>query len=329
MALFKKQHIMGFVAATLLATSVAPVAAFDITELTMEQLEALSIEELEALILGESGSAVVTPEVSDDVTDEEVTDEDVTEDEVTDEDEYDYGMDNETGDLYVEENYDIDNETGDLYVEENYDINNDVTHFPVGPDDGGINNDVAHFPVGPDEDYGINNDVAHFPVGPDDYGTNNDVAHFPVVDGLPDISGYISHSSEGMSNVIQIIINGKSVELEAYNINGSNYLGLRNMANLFSSSVDWDPITKLIVIKSNTGSVDMNNDFSNYVTKYTVANSNMLTISLDNVGSHVEAYLIDNSNYLGLRDIASLFNCSVDYNATTKLITITSNITPR
>ncbi len=307
MAIIKKQHITKLLAATLIVGTMATPSTYAYSWFT---------------------------KVDDEVTDEFLGIE--TEDYIDLDEDY-IGLDE---DEELDEDAELD---ADEELEEDYGTNNAPTHQPVAPgpnpgidnevghlpveDDNGINNDVAHFPV--EDDYGINNDVAHFPVV-DDNGINNDVTHHPVAPELPDISDYVSHSAAGVSNVIQVLINGRLVETEAYNINGSNYLGLRNVATLFDSTVDWDAATKLIVIKSNANlPTSSSPDFSDYVALHTIASSNMLTISLDGVGSHVEAYLINNSNYLGLRNIASLFNCSVDYNTTTKLITITSNITPR
>lgn len=54
----------------------------------------------------------------------------------------------------------------------------------------------------------------------------------------------------------KVIVNGKEVAFEAYNINGNNYFRLRDMAKAFDISVTWDGNSNTIIIDTSKGYVE-------------------------------------------------------------------------
>ncbi|OON99573.1 MAG: hypothetical protein ATN35_11925 [Epulopiscium sp. Nele67-Bin004] len=256
-------------------------------------------------------------------------------------------------DLGIDVDYDdlIDQEVGDLLIEEleeeefNWDdfIDNSLPMpdwlKPNNNPNYGIDQELVSHPVGDDssDDSGIDNSTTDHLVGTgdsdytgDDGTDDEDDTTTDKVHTWPSTLDYKSHDATAKSNIITVIVNGSKAELEAYNISDTNYIGLRNVADLFSSTVDWDNTTKIVTITSGTGSSFVESvSTANYTVVSKLAVSNMLNILIDNRAEQLEVYNISDTNYLGLRDIATLFNCTVDYNSATKEITIISNIQPR
>jgi len=47
-----------------------------------------------------------------------------------------------------------------------------------------------------------------------------------------------------------IDVDGTSVDIEGYNINGNNYFKLRDLGNIFDFSVGWDSVTGTITVNT-------------------------------------------------------------------------------
>lgn len=56
----------------------------------------------------------------------------------------------------------------------------------------------------------------------------------------------------------KMVVNGKSVNVEAYNIDGRNYLQLRDMADIIGFSVDWDSVNGQVIINTANGNIPDN-----------------------------------------------------------------------
>lgn len=144
----------------------------------------------------------------------------------------------------------------------------------------------------------------------------------------------------------KVMINGKAVEFEAYNINGNNYFKLRDLAMALngteaSFSVAWVEELNSIVIERGdyTGGVceayvpvggELQKGDGQDKVAYESAQSVEAPMDGGTVRAYTEeegaigwaAYNINNNNYFKLRDIAELFEFEVDWDGTNNCVII-------
>lgn len=161
---------------------------------------------------------------------------------------------------------------------------------------------------------------------------------YPVV---PDISMHsdtkISITNSAVSGTAspsasKLLLNNKSVSIQAYNINWNNYYKLRDIAQLLSGSnkefdVTWNADTKTVVITTGKGYTAIGGELAvseQGLQTYMQGKPNIL---LDGNQVALSAYNINNSYYFKLRDVAAAINFGVTWDAPTNsvLIDTTSN----
>ena len=122
-----------------------------------------------------------------------------------------------------------------------------------------------------------------------------------------------------------MLVDGKPVAFEAYNIEGNNYFKLRDLAAAFSGSdkqfgVQWDGEKQAISLQSNqpyTGKIIVND---NAQPKNALINK--AVIYKDGEKVTLQAYNIDGNTYFKLRDIGKLFDFPVNFDATKNQIAV-------
>jgi hypothetical protein len=126
-----------------------------------------------------------------------------------------------------------------------------------------------------------------------------------------------------------IKVNGSEKKLEVYNINGSNYFKLRDIAFLMNKSgsqfsVSFDD--KLQAIQCKTGEAYTPNDSEMKIgadlSDSAVPSSQALYINGQSVT--ITAYNLGGNNYFALRDLGKLLNFMVDYDAATRTVLVKS-----
>ena len=124
-----------------------------------------------------------------------------------------------------------------------------------------------------------------------------------------------------------VLVNGKNVAFDAYNINGNNYFKLRDLAFVLSGTAKQFDVG----FNSQSGAITLTSG-----KPYTIAGGEMTAkgsgektpiptgskIYLDGKEIIFTAYNIDGNNYFKLRDIGQAFNFGVDYNAERNIIVI-------
>ncbi len=123
-----------------------------------------------------------------------------------------------------------------------------------------------------------------------------------------------------------VTVDGRSVDLKAYNINGNNFVKLRDVAYVLNGTaaqfgVSFDSASNRISLTPNTAYVSNGQENTALSTpKAVVASSQSLYIS----GKLVTpmAYNIDGNNFVMLRDLGLLLDFNVGYNKTTDTVQI-------
>ncbi|MGE4485737.1 MAG: hypothetical protein AB7C97_11570 [Oscillospiraceae bacterium] len=125
-----------------------------------------------------------------------------------------------------------------------------------------------------------------------------------------------------------VLIDGKPVSFDAYNINGSNYFKLRDLAKALSGSgkqfeVSWDDTLNTIYISTGESYTAVGGELA--VSGSNVNKSADLTTScvcVDAALKKLTAYNIGGNNYFKLRDMAAVINFGVAWDGDTNTINI-------
>ncbi|MUT65170.1 stalk domain-containing protein [Paenibacillus sp. NEAU-GSW1] len=167
---------------------------------------------------------------------------------------------------------------------------------------------------------------------------------FPVFQGeergdnqpilLDVIKGSDSNSASNVKTVSavptdsKVLVNGKSVSFEAYQINNSNYFKLRDLAQAVNGTdksfdVSWDAVNKAIALTSNKAYSSAGSDQASSGSQTNKkAKETTAKVMLNGKEVSVIAYEIDGSNYFKLRDVAEMMNIGVSWDSKSGTISI-------
>ncbi len=125
----------------------------------------------------------------------------------------------------------------------------------------------------------------------------------------------------------KVYINNKEVSFDAYNIDGSNYFKLRDLAYALNNSekqfdVSWDKQANAINLLSNKTYTITSGEMTKGDGLDKNANSTTSQILIDGKAVQLTAYNISDNNYFKLRDIGKELNFAVDYDGTKNAIMI-------
>ncbi len=124
-----------------------------------------------------------------------------------------------------------------------------------------------------------------------------------------------------------IVVDGEAVELQAYNIDGNNYIKLRDVAAVLNGSakqfgVIYNGLNKSVVITSGEAYVGadpvIGEDLSATCVKTTQ------TVEFDSEIVYLKAYNIGGNNFVKLRDLGALVGFATDYDAETNTAIIST-----
>ncbi len=126
-----------------------------------------------------------------------------------------------------------------------------------------------------------------------------------------------------------LTVNGIAKNTEIYNIDGSNYFKLRDMAALLSGtssqfSVDWDAASSTIVIKTGTAYTSVGGELSIGEDKSASAVQSAQKVTVDGRIVELVAYNIGGNNFFKLRDLGNTLGFGVDWNGATSTMVVKS-----
>ncbi|MPM77911.1 hypothetical protein SDC9_124920 [bioreactor metagenome] len=129
-------------------------------------------------------------------------------------------------------------------------------------------------------------------------------------------------------NTSSVLINGKKVDFESYNIDGFNYFKLRDIALALKDTgkgfeVEWDGNKNSVSMKSYSSYTQVGGELSlpeSYLNKQALVSTVLLY--LDQQGINLNAYNIDGNNYFKLRDVARTFDFNVNWNQELQTISV-------
>ncbi|HOM03109.1 MAG TPA: stalk domain-containing protein [Acetivibrio sp.] len=129
----------------------------------------------------------------------------------------------------------------------------------------------------------------------------------------------------------KVLVNGKVVEFEAYNINGYNYFKLRDIAQAVNNTeknfeVTWDGANNAINLISNKPYTPAGGELAKGDGKAKVAIPTTSKIYKDGKEIFLTAYNINGNNYFKLRDVAKAFDIGITWDGTTSTIGVDTSI---
>ncbi|HHV98709.1 MAG TPA: hypothetical protein GXX36_03905 [Clostridiaceae bacterium] len=157
-----------------------------------------------------------------------------------------------------------------------------------------------------------------------------------VLTVLSDVKTATPSDNSGTKVIVQpnkstVLVNGRKIAFDSYNIGGYNYFKLRDLAQAVNGTnknfeVTWDGAKNAINLFSNRPYTPVGNELKtspNLTSK--VATPTSSAIYLDGKPVTLIAYNIDGNNYFKLRDILKLFDIGVTWNGKTNTIEINTN----
>jgi len=129
----------------------------------------------------------------------------------------------------------------------------------------------------------------------------------------------------------KVLVNGKDVQFDAYNIGGNNYFKLRDFAQAVNKTeknfeVTWDEANNAINLISNKAYTPVGGELANGDGKTKVATPTTSKIFKDGKEISLTAYNINGNNYFKLRDLAKAFDIGVTWDGKTNTVGIDTSI---
>lgn len=125
-----------------------------------------------------------------------------------------------------------------------------------------------------------------------------------------------------------VLVNGKTVAFEAYNINDNNYFKLRDLAYALSGSekqfdVWWDGSSNAIRLTSGKAYTAVGGELTASGNGQTpTATPSVSSVWLDGKKLSLKAYAIGGYNYFKLRDVGAAMNFGVDWDGSANTVSI-------
>lgn len=176
-------------------------------------------------------------------------------------------------------------------------------------------------------------DVSPYPTIPyvDMYGRNFMTNGYPnrtlikeFIDSYDSVNLITAEKSQS-----KVTVDGKTVDVSGYSVNGSNYYKIRDIAMVLRTTskkfnVEWDPSVGGISISTGVKYVIEGGELSDDTDMIFEITENTSPIYIDGVSSDITAYTINESNYFKIRDLADVIGFNVTWDANTDTVVITT-----
>lgn len=145
-----------------------------------------------------------------------------------------------------------------------------------------------------------------------------------------------TYKADAIPSPSAVTVNSLPIPFDAYVINDSTYVRLRDVAMALSStekkfSVGWDSTTLSVSVAAKHTYVPVGDELIVPEGKTaTTAYKSPCAFTFDGAVTPLTAYMINNGNYVKLRDLAKILDFALDYDAPTKAVRIdvTKGYTP-
>lgn len=139
-----------------------------------------------------------------------------------------------------------------------------------------------------------------------------------------------SKTVDAVKNTKKVTLDGEEVKVGAYDVEGFNYLKLRDIAAILNGkkcqfSVSYDEPTKLISVELAKAYEKVEGDLAEIKDEKAKAIVSVKKILVNGEEKEVKTALINEYNYMQLRDLGSLVGLDVDYDAENKVIMLKSD----
>lgn len=136
-----------------------------------------------------------------------------------------------------------------------------------------------------------------------------------------------SQDLTAVKTTASVVVDGKHVAFDAYNIDGNNYFKLRDIAKVVSGTqkqfdVSWDNTNKAINLLSGAAYTVVGGELATGTGASMKATANTSPILKDKLAVKLSAYNIGGNNYFKLRDLGQAFNFAVTWDGATNSINI-------
>ena len=136
-----------------------------------------------------------------------------------------------------------------------------------------------------------------------------------------------AQSAAAVPTASTVLVNGERKAFDAYNIGGSNYFKLRDLAYVLNGTekqfeVGWDNAAKAISLTSGAAYTPAGGEMTGKGSDTQTAAPSSATIIVDGKEVSLTAYNIGGNNYFKLRDIGETFNFGIGWDNASKTITI-------
>ena len=139
-----------------------------------------------------------------------------------------------------------------------------------------------------------------------------------------------SKTVDAVKNTKKVTLDGEEVMVGAYDVEGYNYLKLRDVAAILNTkkcqfNVGFDKPTKLITVELAKGYEKVEGDLAEIKDEKAKAIVSVKKILVNGEEKEIKTALINEYNYMQLRDLGSLVGLGVDYDKVNKVIMLNSD----
>ena len=139
-----------------------------------------------------------------------------------------------------------------------------------------------------------------------------------------------SNTVDAVKNTKKVTLDGEEVKVGAYDVEGYNYLKLRDIAAILNGKkcqfdVGYDKPTKLITVELAKGYEKVEGDLVEIKDEKAKAIVSVKKILVNGEEKEVKTALINENNYMQLRDLGTLVGLGVGYDKVNKVIQLKSD----